>query len=120
MTYSFLRSRKIGVRAPLLIAVAAAALLGNTVRAAAAEPATVIINHFQFEPRELTVPPGATVVWINHDEMVHTVTTSDGKVASTGLDTDDRFTFVFNEAGDFSYFCTLHPQMVGVVHVRKP
>jgi plastocyanin len=107
-----------GARAPLLVALTGV-LLGNAVRVAAAEPATVMISQFQFEPHELTVPPGATVVWVNHDQTVHSIATKDGKFASAGLDTDDQFSFVFERKGDYPYFCSLHPQMVGVVHVRK-
>jgi plastocyanin len=35
------------------------------------------------------------------------------------MDTDDRYEYTFASEGDFSYFCTLHPFMTGVVHVRK-
>ena len=91
-------------------------------RAAPPATATVEIDKFTFVPRELTVAPGTRVRWTNHDETPHTVTsTAAPKVfASPGLDTDDRFEFVFTTEGDFAYLCTVHPMMTGVVHVRKP
>jgi hypothetical protein len=35
------------------------------------------------------------------------------------LDTDDKFEHTYASEGDFSYFCTVHPFMTGVVHVRS-
>ena len=89
--------------------------------AVAASPApTVDIAKFTFAPKEITVAPGTTIIWTNRDETPHTVTSNDKSFASKGLDTDDTFEHVFASEGDFTYFCTLHPFMTGVVHVRKP
>ncbi|HEY0231393.1 MAG TPA: cupredoxin family copper-binding protein [Dokdonella sp.] len=90
--------------------------------ATAATPAgpTVDITKFAFTPGELTIAPGTTVGWTNHDEVPHTVASTDKRLMSKALDTDDRFEHTFNEEGDFAYYCTLHPFMTGVVHVRKP
>jgi plastocyanin len=111
----FARARKALVRALLITLTTAPALVQPV---AAAQSVTAEISRFQFEPQELTVTPGTTVVWTNHDQTIHNVVTTDGKLASPGLDTDDRFSFVFDREGDYPYHCTLHPQMVGVVHVR--
>jgi plastocyanin len=90
--------------------------------AAAASPAATIdvaITKFTFAPKDLTVAPGTRVVWTNRDETPHTVTSNDKSFASKGLDTDDKFEHTFGGEGDFSYICTVHPYMTGVVHVRK-
>jgi plastocyanin len=90
--------------------------------AATASPAaTVDINiaKFAYGPKEITIAPGTKVVWINHDETPHTVTSTDKSFGSKGLDTDDKFEHTFASEGDFSYICTVHPFMTGVVHVRK-
>ncbi len=88
--------------------------------AATAPPApTVDIAKFAYTPKEITVAPGTKVVWANHDETPHTVASSDKSFASKGLDTDDKFEHVFANEGDFTYYCTVHPFMTGVVHVRK-
>jgi plastocyanin len=85
-------------------------------------PANIQINiaKFAYGPKEITVAPGTKIVWTNHDETPHTVTSADKSFASKGLDTDDKFEHTFATEGDFNYFCTVHPFMTGVVHVRKP
>lgn len=80
---------------------------------------TVDITKFAFTPKEITVAPGTKIVWTNHDEIPHTVTSSDKSFTSKALDTDDRYEYTFTSEGDFSYYCTVHPFMTGVVHVRK-
>lgn len=77
------------------------------------------ISKFAFTPKEITVKPGATVVWTNRDATPHTIKAKDGGFASTGMDTGDRYAHTFTTAGDYTYFCTLHPFMTGIVHVRK-
>ena len=62
--------------------------------------------------------PARAIVWTNHDEAPHTVTSSDKSFASKGLDTDDKYEHTFASEGDFNYICTVHPFMTGVVHVR--
>src|SRR5213595_999067 len=52
----------------------------------------VSIDNFSFSPPEVSVPPGATVVWVNHDDVPHTVTASARAFASKALDNDDTFT----------------------------
>jgi plastocyanin len=110
----------------LLVGRAALAVLLSAVcaahprLAAAAPPApTVEISKFAYGPQEITIAPGTKVVWTNHDETPHTVTSQDKSFASKGLDTDDKFAHTFASEGDFKYACSLHPFMTGVVHVRK-
>ena len=80
---------------------------------------SIDISRFVFAPKEITVAPGTTVTWINRDETPHTIRATDMAFASKAMDTDDRYEFTFASEGDFSYFCTLHPFMTGIVHVRK-
>jgi plastocyanin len=84
----------------------------------AADAVTVTIEKFAFTPKEITVTPGTKVTWINKDETPHTINTADKRFMSKAMDTDDTFEQTFVNAGDFSYFCTLHPFMTGIVHVR--
>ena len=102
----------------LVLGIAAALAAAPAVGRAADTP-TVEISKFAFAPKEITIAPGTTVVWINRDETPHTVTANDHSFGSKAMDTDDRYEYTFATAGDFSYFCTLHPFMTGVVHVRK-
>jgi len=90
--------------------------------ATADSPAPIVdlnITKFAFAPKEITVAPGTKIIWTNHDETPHTVTSNDKSFASKGLDTDDKFEHTFVSEGDFSYICTVHPYMTGVVHVHK-
>ena len=108
-------------RAALVLAFCAAwALLPQFVAAAAPPAVAVEITKFAFTPKEITIAPGTKITWTNHDETPHTVTSNDKSFASKGLDTDDKFEHTFASEGDFAYFCTVHPFMTGVVHVRKP
>lgn len=87
---------------------------------AAASGAQVTIDDFQFAPTPLTVAPGTQVTWVNKDGEPHTVVSADGAVPlkSPGLDTDDKFSFVFAQPGTYRYFCSVHPRMTGTVVVK--
>lgn len=115
MSYAFCRGTRAVVFCTALVmpAILAAA-------APSAPAAEVNITKFAFDPKEITVSPGTKITWTNRDETPHTVTSSDKTFSSKGLDTADKFEHVFASEGDFSYFCTVHPFMTGVVHVRKP
>lgn len=74
-------------------------------------------------PLNLEVMKGTTVIWINDDNIEHTIVSQDEKgnvvplFNSKALDTGERFIHKFNEAGVYHYFCTIHPWRVGVVTV---
>lgn len=76
------------------------------------------IENFAFVPADVTISPGTKVTWINKDEAPHTATSMDKKFNSGGLDTDDKFSFVFNDKGEYQYICALHPQMKATVKVK--
>lgn len=78
----------------------------------------IVIDNFVFTPSDVTVAPGTKVTWINKDEAPHTATSVDKKFNSGGLDTDDKFSFVFNDKGEYPYLCTLHPQMKATIKVK--
>ncbi len=88
---------------------------------AASVPVTgphVSIANFTFSPSTLTVPVGSTVTWINQDDIPHTVTSVDGVFKSAGLDTGDQFSYKFTKPGTYSYYCSIHPKMVGKIIVK--
>ena len=80
----------------------------------------VKIDNFSFGPASLTVAAGTTVTWTNRDGFPHTVvSTDDAKTfKSKVLDTDEKFSFTFTQAGTFPYFCSIHPKMTGKVIVQ--
>ena len=85
----------------------------------AATAMEVRIDNFTFSPATLTVAPGTTVTWVNGDDIPHAVAAKDRSFRSKVLDTDDRYSFTFATAGEYEYFCTLHPHMVGKVIVKE-
>ena len=86
--------------------------------AAQAEEVVVHIDNFTFDPVEITVKPGTTVTWENRDDIPHLVVEDGAKFRSPALDTGEKFSFVFQNAGETEYFCGLHPHMKGKVIVK--
>jgi plastocyanin len=83
-----------------------------------------------YDPNPVKVKVGDTVTWTNDDSQAHTVTSgtdsSDPNMGkefdsspglNTLLSTDQTFSHKFTTAGEFPYFCQLHPTMVGKVVV---
>jgi plastocyanin len=103
--------RKLGIR------IAVAAMMTSQIHAARCEDFSIMIDNFTFEPAQLTVKVGTTVTWKNRDDIPHTVVSA-GKFRSKTLDTDDSFAFTFTTAGDYTYFCSLHPHMKGTIKVE--
>jgi plastocyanin len=75
-----------------------------------------------FQPNPVQVSVGSTVTWTNNDAQPHTATsgqnaTPDGTFDSGIMAPGATFEHTFTEAGEFPYFCLLHPNMVGTVSV---
>ena len=108
-------------RRNFLFAAAALALpLGRAASALAQEEtptAKVTVDNFAFTPQSLTVKPGTKVTFVNHDDIPHSIVCVALKMRSKALDTDQSFEFTFATAGDFDYFCGLHPHMKGKIIV---
>lgn len=77
----------------------------------------VSIKNRSFSPAVATIKSGTTVIWTNDDSVNHTV---DGGTAfkSTVLQPGDTFSYTFNGAGTFTYFCDIHPSMKGKIVVK--
>jgi plastocyanin len=114
--------RKAGLCVGLVAVVVAMAAIHASPPARAAEEKSaagnITIDNFSFTPREITVAKGTTVTWVNHDDVPHTVVSPDKKFKSKALDTDDSFSFTFNDSGTYAYFCSVHPMMTGKVIVK--
>ncbi len=78
---------------------------------------SVVMQNFAFSPGSVSVEVGDTVTWENMDEAPHTATADDGFFDTGSLDTGDTGEVTFDTAGDFSYFCEIHPDMTGTVTV---
>ena len=108
----------VGIASLLTTALPELAAAGEAAVTAAASPTTVQIDNFAFAPATLTVPAGTTVTWKNEDDSPHRVTEKNGTFTSAALDTDDSFSHTFAAPGEYQYFCSMHPYMVGKIVVR--
>jgi plastocyanin len=75
-----------------------------------------------YQPNPVQVSTGATVTWTNDDAQPHTATsgenaTPDGTFDSGIMAPAATFEHTFAAAGEYPYFCILHPNMVGTVSV---
>jgi plastocyanin len=105
----------------LAIGALVAASAGNvTAQQLAKAPAEITIDNFAFAPAKLTIPRGTQVTWTNHDEEPHTVVSASKEqpFKSQALDTDDKFSVVFDKPGIYKYFCSIHNYMVGTIVVK--
>ena len=84
----------------------------------AADNSQIAIDSFKFTPQSLTVKAGATVTWINKDDVPHTIVSTTKKFRSPVLDVDKKFSYTFKDPGTYEYFCSVHPQMTGKVIVQ--
>ena len=78
------------------------------------------IDNFAFAPKSVTIKQGETVTWTNRDDIPHVVVSTEKKFSSPVLDTDQAFSFTFQQPGSYPYFCKIHPTMTGTVVVEKP
>lgn len=77
---------------------------------------TVILQDDLFDPGELTVEEGTTVVWEWEDgRRAHNVV---GNWASSDTKAEGTFEHRFDEPGTYTYSCTLHAGMDGTVIVE--
>jgi plastocyanin len=81
-------------------------------------------NGFAFRPQTVTVKKGTTVIWVNKTNIAHTVTSGrPGHPLKTPLNSSDvtqgnSFSYTFNTAGTFQYFCIYHSEQVGTITVK--
>lgn len=74
-------------------------------------------------PYEITINVGEEVTWSNDDSAAHTVTAGSAADGPSGVFDSSlfmagtTFSFKFEEAGTFPYFCMVHPWMEGIVNV---
>src|ERR687897_870230 len=80
-----------------------------------------------YEPDQITVSPGSSVTWDNQDNALHTATsgnpdtaTPDGKFDTgiVGANQQSKPVTMPTQPGDYIYFCTLHPFLVGTATVQ--
>lgn len=86
--------------------------------AVAGVAADVRMQAYKFGTDSLTITAGQAVRWINDDPVEHTVTFDGAEVGSPPLPRNGTFIHRFDKPGRYTYHCTPHPFMKGVVIVR--
>ena len=77
-----------------------------------------------FNPSTVTIGVGETVTWENTDNAAHTASSGtpsdgpDGVFDSSLMMVNGSFSFTFDSAGTYPYFCMVHPWMQGTVIVE--
>ncbi len=97
----------------------ATTIAGNSVQ--------VICKNNKFQPDSLTVKAGTTVTWVNQDGYAHTATSGTSPDARSGLfdsgkiNAGGTFSFTFDKAGTYDYFCIPHFSlgMIGKIIVTQ-
>jgi plastocyanin len=78
----------------------------------------VTIENFAFGPTAVTVKVGTTVTWTNRDDEAHTVFFAfDGSRSPILVNNANIYHKTFTTPGTYTYHCTIHPFMTGVVVV---
>jgi nitrite reductase (NO-forming) len=98
----------------------------NSTEVSVVKGATTLGNK-AFSPNPLKIKAGSTVTWINNDNTIHTITSGKPNTPNAGEAFDSgltalimpakTFSHTFTNIGEFSYFCRLHPNMMGTITV---
>ena len=80
-------------------------------------------NNMCYMPYNAALDTGGEAMWHNVDTMAHTVSSGtaaegpDGIFDSSLVAAGGMFSYKFEEAGTYDYFCMVHPWMTGIVTV---
>lgn len=89
--------------------------IGSDARAQSTVEVDVVA--FAYQPTDLSVPVGTTVVWKNLDPVAHTVTDIEYAYDSGLFEEAGIFAKTFDTPGVYTYFCLPHPTMIARVEV---
>ena len=80
--------------------------------------AIVSVNGYAYHPATVTVPPGSTIVFVNHDQTPHTATTTTMGFDTGTIDPGKAATVRVPTAGRYTYYCLFHAFMQATIVVR--
>ncbi len=85
---------------------------------------TVMSDIQNFTLENLTVTKGTMITWTQQDSVPHTTTSGEPSNTTDIWDSStpsqgQSFSFTFDQAGTFKYFCTIHPSMQATVTVTE-
>jgi plastocyanin len=87
-------------------------------------PSEVCMEGIAYTEVEVIVASGDSVTWTNLDGVDHTVTAGTPEAPapdefdSGNIGAGESFELTFDGAGQFAYYCTIHPQMLASVRVE--
>lgn len=107
------------ILAASLVAVAVAYLLP-----ASLNQTTITIAGYEYQPENISIKEGTTIRWINYDLVQHDVISGvpgikEDLFAAPLLAYGQGMSFTFEDAGEFRYFCGIHPYMTGMIIVES-
>jgi plastocyanin len=87
--------------------------------AADASSGQVVLLDDRFEPKDLTVVAGTTVIWVNNGADWHSIAAFDGSFADPTILPGESYTFTFDRPGVYQYLCQHHARhgMIGTITV---
>jgi len=87
----------------------------------AAETVAVEIAGFAFDPPSVTVKQGTRVVFVNRDQVPHSVVgrLGDQEIfrSPEQIDTDESFSVIAKASGEVALVCGLHSRITGKIDV---
>ena len=94
------------------------AIMDSNLESNNSQTVEIKIDNFAFNPGSLAVTTGSKVSWTNHDDIPHNVISTNKLFASPVLDTGETFSHVFENAGEYPYYCSIHPKMTAALTVK--
>ena len=84
----------------------------------------ILIQGMTFVSGNKTISVGTTIKWTNMDNIAHTVTSGvpgspSGVFDSGNINSQGTFSYTFNQAGVFNYYCKIHTSMTGTITVQN-
>lgn len=102
-----------------ILALSVAAMAGCSGGASSGETKSVTITSAGYDPADLVIKKGTTVVWTNKDKTVHTVSSTKSVFDSGVIQPGDKFSHTFDKPGSFLYNCSINTSMSAEVLVQR-
>ncbi len=97
------------INSPAPAAESTPAAAGQAQTVAQTSELTVPMANFVFNPTDVVIPVGTTVIWVNQDGAPHTATADDSNLFKSDLlSKGQSFKHSFGQVGEFAYYCELH------------
>lgn len=92
---------------------------GNADGEAGVEVTVLIDESGMFNTPELRIKKGTKVTWVNNDDIAHNVYEMNNLFQSENLDQGSTFSYTFDQPGEYTYYCSIHPSMEARVIVEE-